>query len=78
LFTDADLSILGQSWEVYFTYSKHVRKEYGQYPLFLYKKGRKKVLKHFLDMERIFKTDHFFELYEKHARVNLQRELEIL
>lgn len=78
LFTDADLSILGQPWEAYFTYSQNVRKEYGQYPTFLYKKGRKKVLRHFLDMDRIFKTDHFFKRYEQQARANLKKELEFL
>lgn len=78
LFTDADLSILGQSWEVYLAYAQNVRKEYSQYPTILYKKGRKKVLRHFLDMERIFKTNHFFEKYEELARENLKQELKIL
>src|SRR3989338_1641791 len=31
-FTDADLSILGQSWEHYSLYCKNVRKEYSMYP----------------------------------------------
>jgi len=75
LFTDADLSILGQPWEEYSRYAQNVRKEYSQYPKLIYKEGRKKVLRHFLEMERIFKSDWFFEKYEQQARENLEREL---
>ncbi|MNV13052.1 hypothetical protein D3C71_1036790 [compost metagenome] len=76
-FTDADLSVLGQSWEVYSVYSKNVRKEYAVYPDLVYNPGRKKVLLHFLAMERIFKTDYFFEKYEQQARKNLKKEAEL-
>ena len=75
LFTDADLSILGKDWETYHIYVKNIRKEYKIYPNLLYKPGRKKVLKHFLEMERIFKTDYFWEKYEAKARENLAKEL---
>ena len=78
LFTDADLSILGQGWDVYSIYCQQVRKEYSVYPDFLYNPGRKKVLQHFLSMDRIFKTDYFFEKFEKQARENLQGELNAL
>ena len=77
-FTDADLSILGKNWETYEEYFKQIRKEYRIYPDFMYNRGRKKALKHFLEMERIFKTDYFFRKYEKQARLNLEKELEIL
>jgi len=77
-FTDADLSILGQQWNAYTGYYKNVRKEYSLYPDLIYIPGRKKVLQHFLQMERIFKTDHFFEKFELQARENLQQELEAL
>ena len=59
-FTDADLSVLGQPWETYLDYCKNVRKEYSFYPDFVYNLGRKKVLNHFLTMDRIFKTDFFY------------------
>jgi predicted metal-dependent HD superfamily phosphohydrolase len=75
LFTDADLSILGKPWATYQGYFIAVRKEYSFYPDLLYKPGRKKVLKHFLNMDRIFKTGHFNHLYEMQARENLVREL---
>ncbi|MEI6412156.1 MAG: hypothetical protein WCR52_22385 [Bacteroidota bacterium] len=75
LFTDADLSILGFPWSQYEQYALQVRREYARYPDFLYSPGRKKVLRHFLLMERIFKTPFFFEQYEAQARRNLEREL---
>jgi len=78
LFTDADLSILGKSWEVYEVYYQQVRKEYNVYPDIVYNPGRQKVLQHFLQMERIFKTEPFFTAYEAQARQNLAREMEVL
>lgn len=77
-FTDADLSVLGQPWEVYSSYYKNVRKEYSIYPDFVYNSGRKKVLNHFLTMDRIFKTDFFYNKFETQAKHNLQIELVIL
>jgi predicted metal-dependent HD superfamily phosphohydrolase len=76
-FTDADLSILGADTETYLKYVEQIRKEYKIYPDILYKPGRAKVLKHFLDMDRIFKTDHFYALYEHQARKNLLMELNL-
>lgn len=77
-FTDADLSVLGQDWKSYSSYYKNVRKEYDTYLKFMYNLGRKKVLKHFLAMEKIFKTDYFYQKFEINARQNLQKELELL
>lgn len=73
-FTDADLSILGSDPDAYLLYAKGVREEYSIYPSFMYNSGRKRVLKHFLHLPRIFKTDHFFELYENQARRNIKNE----
>lgn len=78
IFTDADLSILGQDWNLYSKYYKNVRKEYSIYPDFLYNPGRKKVLEHFLAMPRIYKTDLFFNKYEINAKLNLEKELLVL
>lgn len=78
LFTDADLSILGQPWETYEAYYKNVRKEYSIYPDFLYNPGRKKALEHFLEMDTIFKTEHFKNLYEDAARLNISKEIMLL
>lgn len=76
-FTDADLCVLGQSWVSYFRYIQNIREEYKIYPDIIYKPGRKKVVKHFLNMDRIYKTDFFFIKYEAKARENLQKELEL-
>ena len=78
LFTDADLSILGKDWETYNTYCFNVRKEYAIYPDLLYKPGRKNALQHFLSMNRIFKTEHFYKKYEESAKKNMEREIESL
>ncbi len=75
LFLDADLSILGQGFSIYKTYTQQIRKEYAMYPDLLYRPGRKKVLQHFLGMDTIFKTRYFQEKYEASARKNLQAEL---
>jgi len=77
-FTDADLSVLGQSWETYSLYYKNVRKEYSIYPALVYNPGRKKVLHHFLAMDRIFKTDFFYRKFEMQAKQNIQKEIELL
>jgi predicted metal-dependent HD superfamily phosphohydrolase len=77
-FTDADLSVLGQPWEIYQKYYEDVRKEYAIYPNLIYNPGRKKVLTHFLSMDKIYKTDYFIDKFEAQARINLQKELVIL
>lgn len=74
-FIDADLSILGADWETYEIYTQNVRKEYSIYPNILYKRGRRKVLNHFLGMPQIFKTAEFGSLYETQAKDNLRKEL---
>ncbi|MDR2229082.1 MAG: hypothetical protein LBE39_06385 [Flavobacteriaceae bacterium] len=75
---DADLSILGKTWNEYEKYIGQIRKEYSIYPDFLYKPGRKKVLQHFLGFDEIYKTDLFRNQYEKQARENIQKEIELL
>jgi predicted metal-dependent HD superfamily phosphohydrolase len=74
-FTDADLAILGQSPNDYQTYTAAIREEYRIYPDFMYKKGRKKVLQHFLNKPFIYHTDYFRAKYEERARENLLKEL---
>jgi len=77
-FTDADLSVFGQDWETYSVYYRNVRKEYSIYPDLVYNPGRKKVLNHFMAMERIFKTDFFYNKFETQAKRNLINEINIL
>ncbi len=78
LFLDADLSILSSDEKTYKLYIQNVRKEYVIYDDETYFKGRKKVLKMFLEKERIYKSKHFYECYEQKAHSNLTWELKQL
>ncbi|MBW1655340.1 HD domain-containing protein [Flavobacterium quisquiliarum] len=75
---DFDLKILAKDWEDYKIYFEQIRKEYRIYPDFLYKPGRAKALKHFLENEFIFQTDEFRSLYEEKARINIEKEISLL
>lgn len=76
LFNDADMTILGLDRATYAGYVKNVGLEYGVTPQFL--QGRKRVLQYFLKMDRIFKTDFFYKMYEKQARENIAWEISTL
>ncbi|TMM52030.1 hypothetical protein FEE95_21710 [Maribacter algarum] len=78
LLIDFDLAILGQSEEVYQDYARKIRKEYAKIPSIMYRKGRKKVLQHFLDKSTIYQTKGFQSAFEKQARANLSNELNTL
>jgi predicted metal-dependent HD superfamily phosphohydrolase len=75
---DLDLSILGKSPKAYQTYRENIRKEFGVYPDFVYRKGRKQVLEDLLARASIFKTDFFKAAYEQQARENIRLELDQL
>lgn len=75
---DFDLAILATSWESYENYCQNIRKEYSMFPDFLYKKGRKKVLQHFLERPQIYHTQKYRDLWEAKARENIQKELTLL
>ncbi|CAM3435958.1 hypothetical protein [Flavobacterium chungbukense] len=75
---DFDLKILAKDWDDYKIYFEQIRKEYRIYPDFLYKPGRAKALKHFLENEFIFQTEEFRNLYEDKARQNIEKEISIL
>ncbi len=75
---DLDLSILGTDWDTYEKYTQDIRKEYIIYPNFIYKKGRKKVLHHFLERETLFFSTYFKNRFETQARTNIKREIDLL
>tara|TARA_R110002049_G_scaffold6614_2_gene41406 strand:- start:1546 stop:2172 length:627 start_codon:yes stop_codon:yes gene_type:complete len=75
---DLDLSILGTDWITYSKYIQNIRKEYKIYPDILYKSGRKKVLKYFLERDTLYFTKRFRDKFEAHARENLKKEIELL
>ena len=75
---DFDLKILASDWNAYQMYAEQIRKEYRIYPDFLYKPGRAKALKHFLENEFVFQTNEFRKLYEEKARKNIEKEILLL
>ena len=77
-FLDFDLAILGASPEVYANYAAAVREEYQHVPGFLYRSGRKKVLRYFLEAPRLYRTEALYNLLEEQARENLRMELSLL
>jgi predicted metal-dependent HD superfamily phosphohydrolase len=74
-FLDFDLAILGASSETYANYAAAVREEYQHVPGFLYRRGRKKVLRYFLEAPRLYRTEVLYDLLEKKARENMRLEL---
>lgn len=75
LLIDLDLAVLARPKAGYAAYAQAVRKEFRRYPNFLYKPGRRKALRHFLDQPVIYHTLHFRNHWETLARENLAREL---
>lgn len=73
-----DLKILSKDWEDYSIYFQQIRKEYSIYPDFLYNPGRKKALQHFLEHDYIYQTETFRNLYERQAKRNIQKEIDLL
>ncbi|MCP4522121.1 MAG: hypothetical protein GY827_10595 [Cytophagales bacterium] len=77
-FLDMDLAILGSDLENYQQYTQQIREEWKHIPSLLYKIGRKKVLKSFLNSSEIYRLPLFQEKYEKVARQNILEEIERL
>jgi predicted metal-dependent HD superfamily phosphohydrolase len=78
LFLDMDLSILGSTPGHFAAYEDAVRREYGWVPDALWREGRRKVLRGFLDRTAIYMSPQFHASHEAAARANLKRSLERL
>jgi predicted metal-dependent HD superfamily phosphohydrolase len=78
LFLDMDLAILGTSEEIYKEYSEAIREEYSWASESMYCSGRKKILKSFIQRERIYLTDEMEVRYEERARENINNEIKSL
>src|SRR5690606_10645286 len=78
LLLDIDMAVLGMDWVSYFKYTQHIRKEYKIYPEFIYRKGRREILNHFLEMDHLFKTKFYRDKFEEQARKNIAQELDLL
>lgn len=72
LLVDIDLAILGALPPRFAEYNEQVREEYAWVPEIVYRMKRKEVLAGFLARPFIYSTDHFRELCERQARLNLQ------
>ena len=75
LLVDIDLSILGAKDARFDESDEQIRREYAHVPEADWRIGRKRVLKGFLDRERLYGSDYFHSRYEEQARKNLQRSL---
>lgn len=75
LLIDLDLAVLARPEEGYRTYTKGVRQEFRLFPNFLYRPGRRKALRHFLNQPTIYHTPYFRSRWEEVARKNLTQEL---
>ena len=72
---DVDLSILGAPPARFDEYERQVREEYSAVPEAVYRAGRARVLRQFLERPAIFNTARFVGRYERQARANLQRSI---
>lgn len=78
LFLDMDIAILGAEQNTYDAYCLAIRQEHRHFPDLLYRAGRAKVLRHFLNRDRLYHHPWMYEQLEQPARTNLARELEQL
>ena len=74
-FHDADLWILSAPPDRFDGYCAQVRQEYAHVPEAAYKKGRSAILRPLLHRDRIYRTRHALDSWERPAQINLGREL---
>lgn len=75
ILVDLDLAVLARDPVGYDRYARAVRREFRRFPAFLYRPGRRKALRHFLEKEYIYHTTTARKNWEEPARENLEREL---
>lgn len=78
LLIDLDLAVLGSAPERYSAYAAAIRREYAHVADGAYALGRARVLEGFLDRPAIYTTPALAAPWEKAARENLAREIDIL
>ena len=74
---DLDLAILGSSSQRFQQYEQQIQFEYAWVAQDIYQTKRQAVLKPFYDMQPLFQTAYFQEMYEHQAKVNLHRVISI-
>ncbi|MFF5633626.1 hypothetical protein [Streptomyces sp. NPDC012825] len=75
---DADLAVLAGGPDAYAEYAAAVREEYAFVPDTAFREGRAAVLRHLLDLPRLFRTPYGAAVWEQKARENVERELKEL
>lgn len=75
---DADLSIFASSPHRYEQYAVAVRTEYAHVPDGDFAEGRARILETYLQQAEIYRTITARQLWEQRARLNLEREIELL
>lgn len=75
LFLDMDLAILGAPPAAFDAYERATRMEYGWVDEAAWARGRSRVLRGFLDRDRIFRSAIFHDGYERQARGNIAASL---
>ena len=75
---DADLSIFASSSHRYEQYTVAVRTEYAHVPEADFAEGRARILETYLQQAAIYRTVAARQLWEQRARLNLEREIELL
>jgi predicted metal-dependent HD superfamily phosphohydrolase len=83
IFLDADMAVLGKSWEAYQYYASLIRQEYKYVPHDLYCEKRAEILQSFIgsvggDSKTVYLNEHMREALEDRAIANLKREIAIL
>ena len=77
-FLDMDLASLGVSEEQFDLNGGNIRKEYSHLSDEEYEAGRLAFFNSFLERDRIYHTDYFYDKFEVKARDNLTRSKKIL
>jgi predicted metal-dependent HD superfamily phosphohydrolase len=75
LLLDIDLAILAAAPGRFADYERQIRLEYAHVPDDAFRTGRAKVLRGFLQRERIYRTEPFHAALEARARANLAASL---
>lgn len=78
LMVDIDLSILGSPPKTYDLFEASIRKEYRLVPSFIYKIKRKEILNSFLQRDRIYSHQYFYDKLETSARINISNAIKVL
>jgi len=78
LLVDIDLAIFGADVARFDESNAQVRREYAHVPEAEWLVGRGRVLRQFLERDRLYGTQRFHDMYEERARQNIRRALDRL